>query len=123
MKVKSKIAFALLLITGVLLTSTGCTHNQAWLFSRSGLCRSRIEATLPQAVDENTTVELEILDEISCLNFNPTRYEMSFKGETTYYVRLPLPIDSIVKYRYILNTSPAHPKRTWKVMTFAIAWY
>jgi hypothetical protein len=64
------------------------------------------EATLPSAVPENTTLQLEVLDEVSCLNFNPTRYDMSLKGETTYYVRLPLPIDSVVKYRFILATSP-----------------
>jgi hypothetical protein len=111
MKVKSKIAFALLLITGVLLTSTGCTTTKRGYSADPVYAEVVFEATLPQAVDENTTVELEILDEISCLNFNPTRYEMSFKGETTYYVRLPLPIDSIVKYRYILNTSPTTPEK------------
>jgi hypothetical protein len=69
------------------------------------------EATLPQAVSEGTTIQLEILDEISCLNFNPTRYAMSLKGETTYYVRLPLPIGSVIKYRYILGTSPITPEK------------
>jgi hypothetical protein len=80
------------------------------------------EATLPAAIPENTILQLEILDEVSCLNFNPIRYEMSLKGETTYYVRLPLPIDSVVKYRFILTTSPVMIERNSQGVDVRYAW-
>ena len=95
----------LLFILGLLLPLSSCTQDAAGYESNSVFAEVVFETTLPQAVDENSTLQLEILDEVSCLNFNPTRYEMSLKSETTYFVRIPISIDSVVKYRYILNSS------------------
>ncbi|MHB8807485.1 MAG: peptidase associated/transthyretin-like domain-containing protein [Anaerolineaceae bacterium] len=101
----------LFLLAGFAFETAGCTSSAQGYTADAVYAEVVFEATLPQAAAENTTVQLEILDEISCLNFNPTRYEMSLKGETTYYVRIPLPINSIVKYRYILGTSPVTPEK------------
>lgn len=103
--------FILSLITGLFLSTTGCSTTNPGYTADPVYAEVVFEATLPQVLDENTVVQLEILDEISCLNFNPTFYEMGLKGETTYYVRLPLPINSVVKYRYVLNTSPSTPEK------------
>ncbi len=113
MKHYSKVSwlFVFFLLAGIFFSSAGCTTSSKGYTADAVYAEVVFEATLPQAVAENTTVQLEILDEISCLNFNPTRYEMSLKGETTYYVRIPLPIDSVVKYRYILGTSPITPEK------------
>ena len=90
-----------------MLALSGCTTSLTQDYSPDPVYAEVVfEATLPAAVPQNTTLQLEVLDEVSCMNFNPTRYDMSLKGETTYYVRLPLPIDSVVKYRFILATSP-----------------
>ena len=102
---------SLLFFIGLILTSTGCSISNTGYTADPVYAEAVFEATLPQALNENTTIQLEILDEISCLNFNPTFYDMSLKGETTYYVRLPLPIDSVVKYRYVLKTSPVTPEK------------
>lgn len=106
-KSRFSIFFTLFLATATLIALSGCAAPSQGYTADPIYAEVVFEATLPQALAANTTLQLEILDEISCLNFNPTRYDMSLKGESTYYVRLPLPIDSIVKYRYILNTSPA----------------
>ncbi len=103
--------FVLFLLAGLAFSAAGCTSSEQGFTAYAVYAEVVFETTLPQAAAENITVQLEILDEISCLNFNPTRYDMSLKGETTYYVRIPLPINSIVKYRYILNTSPITPEK------------
>ena len=95
----------LLLLAGFLLQLSACTAYSPGYEPESVFAEVVFETTLPEVVDENTTVQLEILDEVSCLNFNPTRYEMSLKSETTYFVRIPISINSVVKYRYILNSS------------------
>jgi len=99
--------FILSLIAGLLLSAPGCSISNPGYTADPVYAEVVFEATLPQVLDENTVIQLEILDEVSCLDFNPTFYDMSLKGETTYYVRIPLPIDSVVKYRYVLNTSPS----------------
>jgi len=113
MKQYSKISWLLVLFlfAGLVLTSAGCSGSAQGYTADPVYAEVVFEATLPQAIAENTILQLEILDEISCLNFNPSRYEMSLKGETTYYVRIPLPIDSIVKYRFILATTPITPEK------------
>jgi len=96
-----------LLLGSFLLQLSGCSGYSPGYEPDPVFAEVVFETTLPALVDENTIVQLEILDEVSCLNFNPTRYDMSLKDEveTTYYVRIPMPIDSVVKYRYVLNSS------------------
>jgi len=100
-----------LFVISILVTLSGCSSLVQDYSPDPIYAEVVFEATLPAAIPENTILQLEILDEVSCLNFNPIRYEMSLKGETTYYVRLPLPIDSVVKYRFILTTSPVMIER------------
>ena len=59
------------------------------------------EATLTQPLNENEILYLEMLDEVTGLALNPTRYEMEAKDDYSYYVRIPLAKGSIIKYRYV----------------------
>jgi len=49
---------------------------------------------------------LEILDEVTGLGLNPTRYQMQPVDETNYSLRLPLTIGFAVKYRYVKGGNP-----------------
>ncbi len=59
------------------------------------------QATLPSAFSNGENLALEILDEVTGLALNPTRYAMSMIDGLSYFVRLNLPIGAVVKYRYV----------------------
>lgn len=59
------------------------------------------QVSLLQALPSNSTLNLEILDDITGLAFNPQRIEMSEKDDHTYFIKIPLVIGSVVKYRYV----------------------
>jgi len=56
---------------------------------------------LPAALPANTTLNIEFLDDVTGLALNPTRYEMAQQDDLTYFVKIPLVIGSVVKYRYV----------------------
>jgi hypothetical protein len=59
------------------------------------------EAYLPEPLENGEVLYLEILDEVTGIALNPTRFEMQSKDILTYYIRIPLAIESLVKYRFI----------------------
>lgn len=61
------------------------------------------EVTLPKKIEGNETIYLEILDEVTGIALNPTRYEMLPKDELSLYVRIPIINGSFIKYRYIMH--------------------
>ena len=58
------------------------------------------QVLLPAALPENTTLAIELLDDVTGLSFNPQRFEMVKQDDRTYYIKIPLAIGSVVKYRY-----------------------
>jgi hypothetical protein len=56
--------------------------------------------TLPEPLQPNETLSLAILDEVTGLSLNATHYPMSARDALTYTAVLPLPYDSVVKYRF-----------------------
>jgi hypothetical protein len=58
-------------------------------------------ATLPEPLQPNETLAIAILDEVTGLSLNATQYPMSARDSLTYTATLPLPYDSVVKYRYV----------------------
>jgi hypothetical protein len=74
------------------------------------------KVTLPKELSENTTLALEIVDDVTGLSFNPQRYEMTRQDELNYFVKLPLVIGSVLKYRYVrvsdMNTVEYTPQGT-----------
>ena len=58
------------------------------------------QVLLPAALPQNTTLNLVVLDDVTGLAFNPTRYVMTQQDDRTYFVKIPLVIGSVLKYRY-----------------------
>ena len=62
-------------------------------------------------VPEGTRIEnglfLEILDEVTGLIMNPTRYQLQPQTNNIYSISIPLVIGSVVKYRYVRGGTPA----------------
>jgi len=59
------------------------------------------EVSLPEKLKNGEIVYLEILDEVTGIALNPTRYEMQSKDDLTLFVRIPIINGSFVKYRYV----------------------
>ena len=57
-----------------------------------------VQSPLDTPLDEK--VYLYILDEVTGLALNPTRYEMQSDGENNHSIRLPFSVGSVIKYRY-----------------------
>lgn len=49
---------------------------------------------------------LEILDELSGLGLNPTRYPMQSTDGLTYSIRMSYPMGFVIKYRYVQDGTP-----------------
>jgi len=57
--------------------------------------------TLPEPLQPNETLTIAIMDEVTGLSLNATQYPMSARDTLTYTATLPLPFNSVVKYRYV----------------------
>lgn len=57
--------------------------------------------TLPEPLQANETLAIAVLDEVTGLSLNATQYPMTARDSLTYTATLPLPHNSVVKYRYI----------------------
>jgi hypothetical protein len=57
--------------------------------------------TLPEPLQGNETLSIAVMDEVTGLSLNATQYPMSARDTLTYTATLPLPHNSVIKYRYI----------------------
>ncbi|MFN8413022.1 MAG: hypothetical protein U0Z26_11595 [Anaerolineales bacterium] len=57
--------------------------------------------TLPEPLQPGETLALDVLDEVTGLPYNPTHYPLTARDALTYTGTLPLPYNSVVKYRYV----------------------
>ncbi|MBX3038961.1 MAG: hypothetical protein KF758_18765 [Anaerolineales bacterium] len=62
--------------------------------------------TLPEVLQPGESIHLLILDEVTGLSLNVQQYPMTARDTLTYVATLPLPYNSVVKYRY-LRTGPS----------------
>lgn len=69
-------------------------------------------ATLPEPLQANESLILTVMDEVTGLSINATQYPMSPRDSLTYTATLPLPFNSVVKYRYIRRGAAAVPEDT-----------
>src|SRR5689334_25092404 len=75
--------------------------------------------SLPEPLQPGETLALAILDEVTGLSLNATYYPMSARDALTYTAVLPLPQNSVIKYRYVRrgasqvneDTTPGTPVR------------
>jgi hypothetical protein len=58
------------------------------------------EVKLPAALAADQNLYTEFLDEVTGLALNPAKVKMEMQDETTYTLKLPVPVGSVIKYRY-----------------------
>ena len=63
-------------------------------------------ASTPSSTPSDAEIYLDIVDEVTGINFNPTRHKMNFVSENLYAVELAFPEASLIKYRYALGSNP-----------------
>ncbi|MDK2980102.1 MAG: hypothetical protein PWQ55_449 [Chloroflexota bacterium] len=102
----NKIRFASsLILIGLLLSLvlSGCSNlsTNGETVQKTTLAETVFEVTLAEPLNENEILYFELLDEVTGVALNPTRYEMQAKDAYSYYVRIPMVIGSVVKYRYV----------------------
>lgn len=57
--------------------------------------------TLPEPLQANESLGIMVMDEVTGLSINAVQYPMTARDSLTYTAVLPLPYNSVVKYRYV----------------------
>lgn len=95
--------FLLVLISSILLSA--CQNLPLTSFTETNLNYPKaevvFEVTLPSPVPENTKILFELLDDVTGLAYNPVRLEMTKQDDRTYFLKTPLIVGSLVKYRFL----------------------
>lgn len=97
----------LILLMILSLIGNACTSGKAVTLANGSsdtpLAEAEVvfQAKLPSAFSNDESLALEVLDEVTGLALNPTRYSMSMIDGFSYFVRLNLPIGAVIKYRYV----------------------
>ncbi len=65
------------------------------------MAQTTFVVVLPEPLQANETMAIAIMDEVTGLSLNATQYPMSARDSLTYTATLPLPHNSVVKYRYV----------------------
>jgi len=91
------------LIFGLILNACGLVNNQSGDLPEKQTARAEVvfQVTIPPPLDENPQYVVEIVDEVTGLPFNPTRYPLTAVDATHYFARVPFNLGSIIKYRYV----------------------
>ena len=96
-------------LTIILLLASSCTLNIPFFekeYSQNlPLAEVVFEAQVPSSFAPDYRLYIELLDDVSGFDLNRTRYEMQNREGNIYFVRIPLVIGSVVKYRYIIETA------------------
>jgi len=79
-------------ITSVTFTETNTSYQQAEVL---------LEAILPAELPAGSKMQLEVLDDVTGLAYNPTRIDMIQKDALTYNAKTVFSVGSVVKYRYL----------------------
>lgn len=65
------------------------------------MAQTNFVVILPEPLQANETLVIAVMDEVTGLAFSSLQYPMSARDSLTYTAVLPLPFNSVVKYRYI----------------------
>jgi len=87
------------IIMAVILILTACANSGTTTAPAGNASANQLplaemifQVTIPTALPENTSLAVDILDEVTGLAFNPTRYQMSAIDPISYYVRVNVPL-------------------------------
>jgi hypothetical protein len=65
------------------------------------MAQTNFLVTIPEPLQANESLAIAVMDEVTGLSLNATQFPMSPRDSLTYTATLPLPFNSLVKYRYI----------------------
>ncbi|HUH98058.1 MAG TPA: hypothetical protein VLZ89_11905 [Anaerolineales bacterium] len=60
---------------------------------------------LPEPLAPGESLDMNVMDEVTGLALNATTYPMQARDNLTYSATLPLPLNAVIKYRYVRQTS------------------
>ena len=69
------------------------------------MAQTNFVVTIPEPLQANETLAIAIMDEVTGLSLNATQFPMSARDSLTYTAVLPLPFNSLVKYRYVRRSA------------------
>lgn len=64
------------------------------------------EAQLPEPLADGQNLFIEFLDEVTGLAMNPARAQMQSNDRQYFGIKIPIPVGSVVKYRYFRDNDP-----------------
>lgn len=69
------------------------------------MAQTNFVVTLPEPLQPNETLAIAVMDEVTGLSLNASQYPMNPRDSITYTAVLPLPYNSVVKYRYVRHSA------------------
>ena len=97
-KINTTISF---LLISIFLIGSLASCSSGETTQKNTYAETVFEVVLNEPLVENELLYLEVLDEVTGIALNPTRYEMEAKDNYSYFIRIPMVIGSVVKYRYV----------------------
>lgn len=99
----NKFFWTILLLMAASFIIGSCINNNPTkeIVQELPLSETVFEVNLPEKLKNDEIVYLEILDEVTGIALNPTRYEMQSKDALNLFVRIPIINGSFVNYRYV----------------------
>ena len=99
------------LLIFLITTLTGCIYQPSsavqpedgFLVKQSSII---FFVSTPFNTEADSEIYLDIVDEITGINFNPVRHKMQFVSENLFSLELSFPEYSLVKYRYAIGSNP-----------------
>ena len=64
--------------------------------------KTQFTVHIPTPLNDGDVLAISILDEVTGLPFNSTNYPLKAVDAQTYSIELPLPLETVIKYRYII---------------------
>ena len=93
--------FSIFVITIFFIASCSSGANTGGTKQKLDQAETVFQARLFQPLSDGEDLTLEIVDEVTGIALNPTRYKMDSVGSAEYKVRLPLAVGSVIRYRYV----------------------
>jgi len=95
----------IIFLTASLLTSCNSLSITKETTQKLSSAETVFEALIPEPVKDDEEIYLEIIDDVTGIGLNPTRYRMQEKDTRSFFARIPITNGSIIKYRYVLRSN------------------
>ncbi|MCD6355650.1 MAG: hypothetical protein J7L66_00065 [Anaerolineaceae bacterium] len=106
MKLTRTIKFAIIIgVLSLFIVSCENISSISAIQKNLSLSETVFEVTLPEPINDGEKIFLEVIDEVTGIALNPSRYDMQKKDAVSYYIRIPIVNGSIFKYRYVKRSN------------------